>query len=344
MKIAIDVMGGDFAPQNNIGGVKLALEALPKIEKLYLVGTPAVVEAELKRQGVSSPKIQVVASSQVVDMTDNGLATVRSKKDSSMSVAARLVRDKECEAVVSAGHTGAAVTAGTLIMGRIPGVDFPGIASPMPNEHGTCYIVDAGANPDAKAKHLVQYAIMGSVYTRHVHGRNNPIIGLMNIGEEEGKGNELAREAADLLRKAPVNFHGNVEGHDLFETPLDVIVCDGFTGNVVLKTAEATAKVVFKWVKAEMSSGSPLLRAWKKLGGALVRPYLRNVRAKGNYDTYGGSPLLGVKGVLIIAHGSSSPLAIMNAIRVAGEAIEHHVGPHIEAAIQQHVLAENASD
>ena len=336
MNIALDVMGGDHAPQQNIGGVKLALEALPQIDKLYLVGTPGVVEAELARQGVSSPKIELVASTQVVDMSDNGLATVRGKKDSSMSVAARLVRDHVCQAVVSAGHTGAAVTAGTLIMGRLPGVDFPGIASPMPNEHGTCYILDAGANPDAKAKHLVQYAIMGSVYTKHVHGKTNPIVGLMNIGEEEGKGHELAREAAGLLRGAPINFRGNVEGHDLFETPLDVIVCDGFTGNVVLKTAEATAKVVFKWVKAEMEAGSFLLRAWKKLGGAIIRPYLRNVKNKGSYDTYGGSPLLGVKGVLIIAHGSSSPLAIMNAIRVACEGVEHHVSPHIEAAILQH--------
>ena len=336
MKIALDVMGGDHAPQNNIGGVKLALEALPELEKLYLVGTPGIVEAELERQGVSSSKIELVASTQVVDMADNGLAVVRGKKDSSMSVAARLVKDHECQAVVSAGHTGAAVTAGTLIIGRLPGVDFPGIASPMPNEHGTCYLIDAGANPDAKPNHLVQYAIMGSVYTRHLHGREKPIVGLMNIGEEEGKGHELARESAVLLREAPIHFRGNVEGHDIFETPLDVIVCDGFTGNVVLKTAEATAKVVFKWVKAEMGAGSPLLKAWKGLGGAIVRPYLRTVKDKGSYDTYGGSPLLGIKGVLIIAHGSSSPLAIMNAIRVAGESISHKVNPHIEAAIQQY--------
>jgi glycerol-3-phosphate acyltransferase PlsX len=342
MKIALDVMGGDHAPHNNIAGVKLALEALPMIEKLYLVGQMEAMERELAKQGVSRERLHLIHASQVVDMSDSGLDAVRKKKDSSMSIAARLVRDGECDAVVSAGHTGAAVAAGTIIIGRLPGVDFPGIASPMPNEYGTCYILDAGANPDAKPEHLVQYAIMGSMLARHVHGKANPVVGLMNIGEEDGKGNALARDTLPLLRAAPVNFKGNIEGHDIFETELDVIVCDGFTGNVVLKTAEATAKVVFKWVKAEITSGSPWLRAWKALGGSIIRPYMQKVKQKGSYDTYGGSPLLGIRGVLIIAHGSSGPTAFMNAIRMATESVQHQVAPHIEQALAEYAARPGA--
>ncbi len=336
MKIALDVMGGDFAPQNNIGGVKLALAALPRLEVLYLVGTPDVVEAELERQGVSSPKIKIVKSMSVVNMEDPSTDALRKKRDSSISVAMDLVKQGEAQAVVSPGHTGAAVAAGTLILGRLNGVERPGIASPMPNEHGTCLLIDAGANTAPKPSHLVQYAIMGSVYSKYIFGRENPIVGLMSVGEEEGKGNDLTREAYELLKDAAINFRGNVEGSHLFSTPLDVVVCDGFVGNVVLKTAEATAKAVFKWVKDEMTSGSPIVRAWKMLGGGIIRPYLQNVRKKGSYETYGGSPLLGCKGTVIIGHGSSPPLAVMNALRVAGEAIEQQVNPHIEAAIQQY--------
>jgi phosphate acyltransferase len=182
----------------------------------------------------------------------------------------------------------------------------------------------------------VQYAIMGSMLSKHVHGKAKPVVGLMNIGEEDGKGNALARDTLPLLRAAPIHFKGNVEGHDIFETELDVIVCDGFTGNVVLKTAEATAKVVFKWVKAEMTSGNPMVRAWKALGGSIIRPHMQKVKSKGSYDTYGGSPLLGIKGVLIIAHGSSSPTAFMNAIRMATESVQHKVAPHIEAALGEY--------
>ena len=331
MKIALDVMGGDFAPQNNIAGVKLALAALPRLEVLYLVGTPDIVEAELERQGVSSPKIKIVKSLSVVRMEDPSTDALRKKRDSSISVAMDLVKQGEAQAVVSAGHTGAAVAAGTLILGRLDGVERPGIASPMPNEHGTCLLIDAGANTAPKPSHLVQYAIMGSVYSKYIFGRENPIVGLMSVGEEEGKGNELTREAYELLKDAPINFRGNVEGTHLFSSPLDVVVCDGFVGNVVLKTAEATAKVVMKWLKDELTA-NPI----RKLGALIARQGFVNVKKRGSYETYGGSPLLGCKGTVIIGHGSSPPLAVMNAIRVAGEAIEQQVNPHIEAAIQQY--------
>ncbi len=327
-------MGGDFAPQNPIGGLKLALKTLPHVEKFFLTGPTEVIAAELDKQQVGDRgRIEIMNATQVVAMTDSGIDAVRKKKNSSVTVAVDLVKQGECQAIVSAGHTGAAVTASTLMLGRIEGVDFPGIASPIPNEHGVCYILDAGANPDAKASHLVQYAIMGSVYSRHLHGRENPIVGLMSVGEEDYKGNELTKHAFRLLREAAVNFKGNIEGHDIFETPLDVIVCDGFTGNVVLKTCEATAKIMMKWLKQELTA-TPL----RKLGALMAQNAFRAVKAKGSYESYGGSPLLGLRGVVIIGHGSSSPLAIMNALRVACEAVEHKVNPHIEAAIAAHAF------
>jgi glycerol-3-phosphate acyltransferase PlsX len=335
MKIALDAMGGDHAPHHPISGLKLALESLPQVKKFYLTGPVDVLTAELDKQEVGQrDRIELVPASQVVEMSDSGLDAVRKKKNSSVTVAVDLVKQGECQAIVSAGHTGAAVTASTLMIGRLDGVDFPGIASPMPNEHGVCYILDAGANPDAKASHLVQYAIMGTVYSKFVHGRENPIVGLMNVGEEDYKGNELTKLAFTQLRDAPINFKGNVEGHDIFETPLDVIVCDGFTGNVVLKSCEATAKAMFKWLKHEIEA-KPI----RKLGALLAKEAFRTVKRKGSYESYGGSPLLGLRGVVIIAHGSSSPLAVMNALRVASEALEHKVNPHIEAAIASYVFS-----
>jgi phosphate acyltransferase len=335
MKIALDAMGGDFAPQNPIGGLKLALATLPHVQKYYLTGPEDLLKAELDKQQVGHrDKIEIVSATQVVEMHDSGLDAVRKKKNSSITVAVDLVKRGECQAVVSAGHTGASVTAATLMLGRLAGVDFPGIASPMPNEHGVCYLLDAGANPDAKASHLVQYAIMGSVYSRYVHGKASPVIGLMSVGEEDYKGNDLTKAAFTLLKNAPVNFKGNIEGHDIFETPLDVIVCDGFTGNVVLKSCEATAKIMFKWLKHEIEA-SPI----RKLGALMAKDAFRTVKKRGSYETYGGSPLLGLRGTVIIGHGSSSPVAIMNAIRVGCEAVEQEVNPHIEAAIASYSLS-----
>ncbi len=332
MKIALDVMGGDFAPQNNISGAKMALERLPHLEQLCLVGDPAVVKAELDRQGLIDRKVRIVPSQSVVNMEDPSTDAIRKKRDSSISVCMDLVKQGECAAVVSPGHTGASVAAGTFILGRIDGVERPGIATPMPSEHGTGLLIDAGANTAPKPSHLVQYAIMGSVYSKYIFGRDNPLVGLMSVGEEEGKGNELTREAYDLLRAAPINFKGNIEGTHIFDSGIDVIVCDGFTGNVVLKTAEATAKAMNKMIKTAVMN-SPL---HVKLAGKIVKPALVRVKEQTSYETYGGSPLLGCRGTVIIGHGSSPPLAIMNAIRVACEALEHHVNPHIEDAIKQY--------
>ena len=334
MKIALDVMGGDFAPQNPVGGVKLALEELPQIDRLYLVGVPQVIQRELDAQNVSSGKLEIVAASQVVDMSDSGLDAVRRKKDSSISRSVDLVKQGKADAAVSAGHTGAAVTASLIKMRTLPGVERPAIASIMPSQTKYWTLIDAGANPDSEPQHLVQNAIMGTAYARHVLGTHHPKVGLMSNGTEEEKGNALVKETSKLLRRVSgIQFIGNVEGHDLWETPPDVVVCDGFTGNILLKTSEALAHAIFGMVKSEIHSS--LLT---KLGGLLAKPAFKRVHKKTNADEYGGMPLLGLNGITIIAHGGASAVAMKNAIRMACETISHQLNPHIEEAVRHHSL------
>ncbi len=319
-------MGGDHAPAAMIEGAMLALEDSGiDVEKLFLVGDEKTVEEELTHLSYANSKIEVVHSEQVVEMHESAVKSVRQKKKSSISVAVDLVKSGDCQAVVSAGNTGAAVAASTIKLRNIPGVERAGIASPLPNENGPCNIVDAGANVDSKPSHLLGYAIMGSVYARHVQGKKNPIVGLMSVGEEDSKGTDLTREVFGLLKESGLNFIGNVEGHDLFETPVDVVVCDGFVGNVVLKSCEATAKAMFKWLKEDIKA-TPI----RQMGALIAKEAFKATKERGNYETYGGSPLLGVNGICIIGHGSSSPRAVKNAIRVASEAVRHHVNPHIE--------------
>ena len=326
MKIALDVMGGDHAPAAMIEGAMLALEDSGiDVGKLFLVGDETTVEKELTHLSYAHSKIEIVHSEQVVEMHESAVKSVRQKKKSSISVAVDLVKSGDCQAIVSAGNTGAAVAASTIKLRNIPGVERAGIASPLPNENGPCNIVDAGANVDSKPSHLLGYAIMGSVYARHVQGKKNPIVGLMSVGEEDSKGTDLTREVFGLLKESGLNFIGNVEGHDLFETPVDVVVCDGFVGNVVLKSCEATAKAMFKWLKEDIKA-TPI----RQMGALIAKEAFKATKERGNYETYGGSPLLGVNGICIIGHGSSSPRAVKNAIRVASEAVRHHVNPHIE--------------
>ena len=327
-------MGGDHAPAATVAGAKLALDALPVIERILLVGDKALLKAELASQSVSLDRLEIVHAEEVVGMHESGAKAVRRKKQSSISVATDLVKDGTCEAVVSAGNTGAAVAAATIKLRTLPGVGRAGIASPLPNEHGQCSLVDAGANPEAKAIHLLQYGIMGACYAEYVLGKANPKVGLMSVGTEDEKGTEFTREVFALLKGSDLNFIGNVEGHDLYDTELDVVVCDGFTGNIVLKTCEATAKAVAKWVKEEIMK-SPM----RKLGGMLVKPAFEAAMARGSYEEVGGSLLLGTNGICIIAHGSSSAPAIKNAIRVAEESVAHRLGPHIEEAISRNSTA-----
>ena len=344
MIIALDAMGGDKAPDVNVIGARDALKIYSQIDEIILVGDEEALQESCTRNGLTSPKVRIVHASQVVEMHESGAKAIRRKRDSSISIATDLVKMGEAQAVVSAGNTGAAVAAATIKLRLLKGVDRAGIASPLPNEYGTCNILDAGANPEAKAKHLATYAVMGSVYANKVLGAERPVVGIMSNGEEEEKGTTLTKDAMIILRHmvdsghANFDFRGNVEGHDLFETKLDVCLCDGFTGNVILKSCEATAKAMSKWLKKEFKR-----TPFRVLGALLSKGAFGNVKERTNYETYGGSPLLGVRGTVIISHGSSSPLAIRNALKMASEAVVTEVNPEIETALHTLTLPKATS-
>src|SRR5215471_5920728 len=329
MRIALDAMGGDYAPRNIIEGAVLALKEYSHIEKLYLVGDSAAVENELKRLDFSDSRIEIFHASQVVSMKESAAKAVRHKKDASISRAVDLIKNGSAQAVVSAGHTGAAVAASVLKLRTLKGIERPAVACLLPTESKVFVLIDAGANPDSTAQNLVQFAIMGSVFSAQTLGYSNPSVALMSIGEEDSKGNDVTKEAFKLLKGSGLNFRGNIEGHDLFENPAEVVVCDGFTGNVVLKTSEAIAHAIFSWLKRELFKNSI-----RKLGAKLAEGAFRSIRKKTNYEEYGGMPLLGVNGVCIIAHGASSPLAIKNAIRAAAESVAQEINPHILQEVQ----------
>ncbi len=329
MKLALDAMGGDHAPAVNILGAKQALALYPKIQKIFLVGDGPTLEAECKKHQLESERITIVHASEVIGMAEPGAYSMRSKKKSSINVAMDLVKAGDADAFISAGNTGACVASATIKLRLIQGIERAGIASPLPNEHGICNILDAGANPEAKPQHLIGYAIMGTAFAKHVLGIADPLVGLMSNGEEDEKGTTFTKETFSLLKKTPgIHFIGNVEGHDLFETPLHVVLCDGFTGNIVLKSCEATAKAMGKWLKQELTA-NPL----RTLGAAMAKGAFKALKEKSSYESYGGCPLLGVNGVVIIAHGSSSALAIQNALRVGMETAENKVNESIRKAL-----------
>lgn len=334
MKIALDAMGGDHAPGVNLEGARDLLAENREIETLFLTGPVDSLRTAAKEAGLTDPRVEFIDAPEVVGMEESGAKTLRRKKKSSIAVAADLVKEGKARALVSAGNTGAAVAAATVKLRLLKGVQRAGIASPMPNEFGVCNLLDAGANPEAKPIHLLGYAIMGSVYAREVLKVSEPKVGLMSNGEEEEKGTAFTKETLALLKdlvdrgNAPFYLRGNVEGHDLFQTPLDVCLCDGFTGNIVLKSCEATAKAMSKWLKEEFKK-NPV-----RIAGALLgKGAFQAVKDRTNYESYGGSPLLGVNGVVIIAHGGSSALAIKNALKMAAEALKHEVNPKIEDAL-----------
>ena len=331
MRIALDAMGGDFGPPTLVAGAVMALREYRHIQKLYLVGDQAQIESELDKHRFNDSRVEIVHSTQVVDMSDRAWSAVRRKKHSSVSRAVDLVKHDRADAIVSAGHTGAAVAASMVKLRTLEGIDRPGITAILPTETNVFVLIDAGANIDARPEHLLQYAIMGSVYSRHVLGYKNPTVGLVSLGEEDVKGTELTKEVFKLLKKSDLNFVGNIEGRHLFEDPVEVVVCDGFVGNVILKTCESIAVAIFQWLKHELA------RTKIRMAGAyLARHAFNDIKRKTNYEEYGGSPLLGVNGICIIAHGASTPLAIKNALRVAAESIEHRVNPHIVEEIRRY--------
>jgi glycerol-3-phosphate acyltransferase PlsX len=336
MKVALDAMGGDRAPGVNLAGAADALARFRSIEKIFLVGDEAVLQAEAAAHGLdlNDTRVALVHAAEVIGMAEPGAKTIRRKKQSSISVAMDLVKGGEADAFVSAGNTGACVAGAQLKLRLIPGIERAGIASALPNEHGACHLLDAGANPEAKPSHLLGYAIMGAAFATGVMGVDKPTVGIMSNGEEDEKGTAFTKETFRLIKdfvatgRAPFEFVGNVEGHDLFEERLDVCLCDGFTGNVVLKACEATAKAMSKWLKDSLTA-SPV----RKLGAAISKGAFAELKERASAESYGGSPLLGVNGVVIIAHGGSTAVAIRNAIRVAAESVNHRVNPHIEQTL-----------
>jgi glycerol-3-phosphate acyltransferase PlsX len=330
MKIAVDAMGGDFAPQNIVAGVAGALQAGGPIQKLFLVGDQARVEAELRRHGPVDPRITIVHASEVIAMHDPPVKSVRRKKDSSMCRAVDLVKAGEADAVVSAGNTGALVSAAYLKLRTLQGVDRPGLACLMPTPHKPFVMLDGGANQEPTAENLVQYGLMGSLYAQRILGYANPRVALFNVGSEEMKGTDMTLEAYRQLKRSGLNFIGNVDGHDLFGSVADVIVADAFVGNAVLKACESTARLVTGMLKVELKK-NPL----RLLGAILAQGAFKAVKRRADPDEYGGALLLGVNGICIKAHGASSPKAIKNALRVAAEFVAGQFNEHIVEEVQK---------
>ena len=322
MRIAVDAMGGDHAPAEIVKG---AAEAAREFGiDISLVGLPREVQPLLD----SHPRLHMVPCTQVIAMDEHPAHAVRSKPDSSMSVCARLCKDGRADGWTSAGNSGAIMAAALLIQGRIRGVERPALGSIVPTQDGFAYFLDVGANVDSKPDYLTQFAAMGAVYAREMMGRPEPRIGLLSNGEEEGKGDELVRETGRRLKGTLPGFVGNVEPKDIFAARADVVVADGFVGNVAIKMAEATADFLFRSLRDEIPktlSG--------KVGGLLIRPGVRQIRARIDWREFGGAPLLGIDGVAVVAHGRSDARAMKNAIRVTRDAVENQLVGKIRAEV-----------
>ncbi len=312
MKIAVDAMGGDYAPAVVIEGITTALYDFPEHE-LVIVGHLAKLAYHLEKYGLSGhPRIRLVHAESVVEMSEPSTNALRGKKDSSITICAKLMKDREVDAIVSAGHTGAAVAATKVLVRTLPGIDRPALAANIPSQTGRFILMDAGANPDCEGANLVQFALMGEIYAQYLFKSERPSIGLISVGGEDIKGNDLTKGAFKMISRLPINFVGNVEGDTIFEGAADVMICDGFNGNVFLKCCEGMAKATMFWLKNAFSR-NPL----RMTGAMLAKNAFRELKTIGDAEELGGVPLLGVNGICIIGHGSSSPRAVRNAIRVA---------------------------
>lgn len=333
-------MGGDHAPQSVVEGAIMAARLHGAEFRIVLVGEESCIRKHLSPADERDLEIEIVTAAESIAMDESGAASVRRKRDSSIGVATKLLKDRSVDAVVSAGNTGAVVTSSLLGLGRLRGVDRPAIASIVPTPTGHCLLLDVGAHSDPKPHHLYQWAVMGKVYTQQVYRVENPKIGLLNIGEESSKGSELTQQAFKLLDegRGQMNFVGNVEGRDILTGAADVVVCDGFTGNVILKFAESVVGMAVKTVRHELERSLKF-----RLGALLLRPVFHRLRNRLNYEEYGGAPLLGVDGVVVIAHGRSSPKAIMNAVRVAAtsarEGVDHKISEELARELQRQEAA-----
>jgi glycerol-3-phosphate acyltransferase PlsX len=328
MRIAVDVMGGDHGCSVIIEGVRQALHNNSRITTIYLVGNQEEIRREMSLLRMDDNRVQVVHASEVLTMDDKPVEGLRKKKDCSILRAVELVKDGKAQAVVSPGNTGGVVAASTIRLRPLPGVDRPGIVAVIPAPQNDFVLLDSGANVDCRPSHIAHYAIMGNVYCREILGCKKPRIGLMNVGTEDLKGNELAQMSFKLCKQLDLNFIGNVEGHDLFNNHVDVVVCDGFVGNIVLKTCESLAMGILGWLKQEIT-----LNPKRLLGALLVRGALRTMKRRLDPDNYGGAPLLGLNGNVMITHGSARERAVMNAIRISAETIKHQINDLISRDI-----------
>ncbi len=326
--IAVDAMGSDRAPKPEVEGAILA--AREHHVNVLLVGPEDQLRPELRHY--HSSNIQIVHASEVISMHEKAAQAVRSKRESTMRVGLRLVRDGKAHGFISAGNTGAAMATAKMVLGTLPGVDRPALAAVFPTAAGTAsMMVDVGANVDSKPQNLEQWAVMGEIYFRSIFGTEHPRVGLLSVGEEETKGNELTRSSYDLLKKLPINFVGNVEGRDLYNGNVDVIICDGFVGNVALKISEGMVDTVRYLLKESLRA-----TITRQVGFLLSRKAFDDFKKRLDYSEYGGAPLLGLKGVCIIGHGSSNSNAIKNAIRVAAEFAEANINGQIERGLAGH--------
>ena len=332
MKIAIDAMGGDHAPAPNIDGAIDVLESQINNQKIeiVLIGQKELLKKEIAQRGVSGLPIEIKDASEIILMEDSPLEACRKKIDSSIVVGLNLLKDGLVDAFVSAGNSGAVMTGAVLFLERLKGVRRPAIATVFPTLKDPCVILDVGANAECKAKHLFQFAMMGDAYVKYVFKRRIPRVALLSMGHEEGKGTAITQEAYKLIMKSNVNFIGNIEGKDIMKGVADVVVCDGFVGNVVLKFGESLAESVLSVLKQEIEK-SPI----RKIGATIMSGAFSGLKKRMFYEETGGAPLLGVKGPCIICHGSSNATAVKNAVKMAAEFVEEEVNLHIEESIAQ---------
>jgi glycerol-3-phosphate acyltransferase PlsX len=328
MRIALDAMGGDYAPAVTVEGAVETVKVHNDLE-IILFGDEASLKKELKGKDYPQERIHIRHTTQVIGMHESPVTALREKKDSSIRRAVEAVRKKEADAVISAGNSGVVMAAALFLLGKSEGVDRPAIAALMPTSKSSFVLIDAGANVDCKAENLLQFALMGNSYCKTILERHDPKVGLLSIGEEDTKGNELTRGVFKMLKNSKLNFIGNVEGKDIFAGKADVVVCDGFIGNIVLKTAEGLAEAILRMIKREFAGISV-----GKIGYLFMKPALKNFKKRTDYAEYGGAPLLGINGTCIISHGRSTSRAIKNALNVAMEISKKKVNEIISKEIQ----------
>jgi len=318
VKIVVDAMGGDHAPQAVIAGV---VEALKEFETdIALIGPKERIEEELRKYDYPKNKIEIIHAPDVIDMHEPATSSIRKKKNSSIALGINLLKTPQYDAFVSAGNTGAVVCASTVNLGMLPGVERPGIGLIIPTLNKFAFLIDVGANTDPKPQHLLQYALMGNCYAREVLGLSNPRIGLLNIGEEESKGTDFQKETHKLMGERLKNFIGNIEPNEIFSGKCDCIVCDGFVGNVVIKVSEGLMESASTLMRREIKK-SPIAL----IGAFLIKSRLNHIKKYADYSEYGGAPLLGVNGIVMISHGRSNPKAIKNAIKATQREVEHQI-------------------